>query len=172
MQIADLRDSLGILSEILCETRSTYDDLLKTMETVSTDTMISSTHGDVLKDLHDKLTERRQVFMKRSIELARKQAWYRSVALGPHRRGLLCWMLGSIFQTLKVNMISGFSLSLSSIHIRKREENFNVKINFCCTGCIRRGRFVCFRTRILYQYFTNFTRHRNGFQLPRSHPTK
>lgn len=72
------------------------------METVGNDSMISSTHGDVLKELHEKLTERRQVFMKRSIELARKQAWYRSVALGKHRRQLLCWMLGTIFKTLKV----------------------------------------------------------------------
>lgn len=106
LQIADLRDSIGILSEILSETRATYDDLLKTMETINTDTTISSAHGEVLKDLHEKLTERRQVFMKRSIELARKQAWYRSVALGTHRRDLLCWMLGSIFKTLKVHRTS------------------------------------------------------------------
>lgn len=64
--------------------------------------MISSTHGDVLKDLHDKLMERRQVFLKRSIELARKQAWYRSVALGEFRRNLLCWMLNAVVRTLKV----------------------------------------------------------------------
>lgn len=72
------------------------------METVSNDSMISSMHGDVLKDLHDKLMERRQVFMKRSIELARKQAWYRSVALGKFRRNLLCWMLNAVVRTLKV----------------------------------------------------------------------
>lgn len=74
------------------------------METVSSDSMISSTHGNVLKDLHDKLTERRQVFLKRSIELARKQAWYRSVALGKYRRSLLCWMLDAIFKTLQVTI--------------------------------------------------------------------
>lgn len=119
LQIADLRDSIGILSEILTETRATYEDLLKTMETVSTDTMISSTHGDVLKDLHDKLTERRQVFKKRSIELARKQAWYRSVALGTHRRDLLCWMLGSIFKTLKVNIDSFPSYANKTTNNRK-----------------------------------------------------
>lgn len=103
IMIADLRDSIGTLSEILYETKLTYDDLLRTMDTVSGDSMISSTHGNVLKDLHDKLTERRQVFLKRSIELARKQAWYRSVALGKYRRNLLCWMLDTIFKTLKVN---------------------------------------------------------------------
>lgn len=74
---------------------------MRTMETVSSDSIISSTHGDVLNDLHIKLIERRQVFMKRSIELARKQAWYRSVALGTSRRDLLCWLLSSVFRTLK-----------------------------------------------------------------------
>lgn len=101
-QIADLRDSIGTLSEILCETKLTYEVLLKTMETVSNDSMISSMHGDVLKDLHDKLMERRQVFLKRSTELARKQAWYRSVALGKFRRNLLSWMLNAVVRTLKV----------------------------------------------------------------------
>lgn len=74
---------------------------MRTMETVSSDSIISSTHGDVLNDLHMKLIERRQVFMKRSIELARKQAWYRSVALGSGRRDLLCWLLSCVFRTLK-----------------------------------------------------------------------
>lgn len=101
-QIADLRDSIGTLSDILCETKLTYEVLLQTMETVSSDAMISSIHADVLKDLHDKLMERRQVFLKRSTELARKQAWYRSVALGKFRRNLLCWMLSAVVRTLKV----------------------------------------------------------------------
>lgn len=35
------------------------------------------------------------------MELARKQAWYRSVALAKQRRDLLCWMLGTIFNTLQ-----------------------------------------------------------------------
>lgn len=35
------------------------------------------------------------------MELARKQAWYRSVALGSQRRNLLCWMLRCIFETLQ-----------------------------------------------------------------------
>lgn len=34
------------------------------------------------------------------MELARKQAWYRSVALGSNRRNLLCWLLGAVFETL------------------------------------------------------------------------
>lgn len=35
------------------------------------------------------------------MELARKQAWYRSVALGSHRRNLLCWLLSAVFETLE-----------------------------------------------------------------------
>lgn len=35
------------------------------------------------------------------MELARKQAWYRSVALGSYRRNLLCWLAGIIFETLQ-----------------------------------------------------------------------
>lgn len=35
------------------------------------------------------------------MELARKQAWYRSVALGTHRRSLLGWLLRAIFETLE-----------------------------------------------------------------------
>lgn len=96
-----MRDSIGTLSELLCETKVTHDVLLQTMETVSSDSMINSAHGDVLKDLHDKLMERRQVFLKRSTELARKQAWYRSVALGEFRRNLLCWMLNAVVRTVK-----------------------------------------------------------------------
>lgn len=75
------------------------------METVSSDSMISSTHGNVLKDLNEKLTERKRVFLKTSTELARKQAWYRSVALGKHRKDLLCWMLSAILKTLEASFV-------------------------------------------------------------------
>lgn len=86
------------------ETNETHEELQRTMETVSSDSMINSTHGNVLKDLHEKLSERKRVFLKRSTELARKQAWYRSVALGKHRRDLLCWMLRAILRTLKASL--------------------------------------------------------------------
>lgn len=115
------------MSDILCETKLTYEVLLQTMETVSSDSLISSTHGDVLKDLHDKLMERRQVFLKRSTELARKQAWYRSVALGKFRRSLLCWMLNSVVRTLKVT--SFFLAKFERILIE----------NETIAGSIRRG---------------------------------
>lgn len=108
VQIADLRDSIGTFSEILRETKETHEELQRTMETVSSDSMINSTHGNVLKDLHEKLSERKRVFQKRSTELARKQAWYRSVALGKHRRDLLCWMLRAILRTLKASFLPEF----------------------------------------------------------------
>lgn len=74
---------------------------MRMMDNISSDSVITSMHGDVLGDLHTKLIERRQVFVRRSIELARKQAWYRSVALGSHRRELLCWMLNAVFRSLQ-----------------------------------------------------------------------
>lgn len=42
------------------------------------------------------------IFQKRLIELGRKQAWYRSVALGDYRRSLLIWLLDTVLATLKV----------------------------------------------------------------------
>lgn len=125
-----MRDSIGTLSDILNETKITYEELLQTMDTVSSDTMINSTHGDVLKDLHEKLTERRQVFVKRSTELARKQAWYRSVALGKHRRDLLCWMLNAVVQTLKVwdkKIIFRQFLSFNNVKIVLIHRNHQMK---------------------------------------------
>lgn len=62
LQISDLRDSIGILSDILCESKSMYSELSKTMETIGTDSMISSTHDEIMKELNEKLTERIQVF--------------------------------------------------------------------------------------------------------------
>lgn len=32
--------------------------------------------------------------------MARKQAWYRAVALGTQRRNLLCWLTGCVFKTI------------------------------------------------------------------------
>lgn len=62
LQISDLRDSIGLLSDILCESKSMYGDLSKTMESIGTDSMISSTHDEVMKELNEKLTGRIQVF--------------------------------------------------------------------------------------------------------------
>lgn len=103
IQIADLRDNIETMSGFLSETNATYANLVTMMDMVSSDTDLTSAHGDVLKELHEKLVERKQVFVKRSTEMARKQAWYRSVALGTHRRDLLCWMLNAVVRTLSVN---------------------------------------------------------------------
>lgn len=42
---------------------------------------------------------------KRSIDLARKQAWFRAVALGQKRRLLLIWLLEKTLRTLNVRKI-------------------------------------------------------------------
>lgn len=102
IQIADLRDNIETMSGFLIETNATYDNLVTMMDMVSSDTDLNSAHGNVLKELHEKLVERKRVFVKRSTEMARKQAWYRSVALGTHRRDLLCWMLNAVIRTLSV----------------------------------------------------------------------
>lgn len=41
------------------------------------------------------------------MDLARKQAWYRSVALGDHRRNLLCWLLKIVLRSLHESSIQG-----------------------------------------------------------------
>lgn len=88
------------MSGFLNETNDTYANLMTMMNMVSSDSDLNIAHGDVLKELHDKLLERKRVFVKRSTEMARKQAWYRSVALGTHRRELLCWMMSAVVRTL------------------------------------------------------------------------
>lgn len=91
------------MSGFLNETNETYENLISMMSMVSMDTELSSAHGSVLKELHETLVGRKRVFVKRSTEMARKQAWYRSVALGQQRRDLLCWMMNAVVRTLTVN---------------------------------------------------------------------
>lgn len=61
-QIADLRDSIGILSEILKETNTTYDDLSKSIDVLTKEPSISSAYDEVLKKLNEGVTNRRTVF--------------------------------------------------------------------------------------------------------------
>lgn len=90
------------MSGFLNETNETYENLVSMMSMVSSDTELNSAHGNVLKELHETLVGRKRVFVKRSTEMARKQAWYRSVALGSQRRDLLCWMMNAVVRTLTV----------------------------------------------------------------------
>ncbi|KFB45879.1 AGAP009295-PA-like protein [Anopheles sinensis] len=109
VMIADLRDNISHLSDILLETKSNCDEVLHNLEELKRcaradggpgSTYNRLSHEELLHELDARFGQRKSIFAKRSMELARKQAWYRSVALGTHRRGLLCWLLGIIFETL------------------------------------------------------------------------
>lgn len=103
LMIADLRDNISHLSNILLESKHFRDDVLKNLEELRScaDDGFGVVHDEILLELNDRFGERKNIFSKRSIELARKQAWYRSVALGTNRRNLLCWLLGSVLETLR-----------------------------------------------------------------------
>ncbi|XP_040165617.1 E3 ubiquitin-protein ligase RNF123 isoform X1 [Anopheles arabiensis] len=109
VMIADLRDNITHLSDILLETKSNCDEVMHNLEALKrcsiggssgTSLQGQKSHEELLNELEARFGQRKSIFAKRSMELARKQAWYRSVALGTHRRGLLCWLLGIIFETL------------------------------------------------------------------------
>uniref|UniRef100_A0A182JMG6 RING-type E3 ubiquitin transferase n=1 Tax=Anopheles atroparvus TaxID=41427 RepID=A0A182JMG6_ANOAO len=111
IMIADLRDNISHLSDILLETKSNCDEVMHNLEELKRCTRGGAaggpasnynrqSHEELLHELDARFGQRKSIFAKRSMELARKQAWYRSVALGTHRRGLLCWLLGIIFETL------------------------------------------------------------------------
>uniref|UniRef100_A0A182PVH9 RING-type E3 ubiquitin transferase n=1 Tax=Anopheles epiroticus TaxID=199890 RepID=A0A182PVH9_9DIPT len=109
VMIADLRDNITHLSDILLETKSNCDEVMHNLEelkrcsiggTGASLVQGQKSHEELLNELEARFGQRKSIFAKRSMELARKQAWYRSVALGSHRRGLLCWLLGIIFETL------------------------------------------------------------------------
>ncbi|XP_058453045.1 E3 ubiquitin-protein ligase RNF123 isoform X2 [Malaya genurostris] len=103
IMIADLRDNISHLSDILVETKTNYDDVVHNLDELkrSNDIEFSKTHEELVHELDTRFGQRKSIFAKRSMELARKQAWYRSVALGTHRRNLLCWLMGIICETLQ-----------------------------------------------------------------------
>ncbi|XP_058814876.1 E3 ubiquitin-protein ligase RNF123 [Topomyia yanbarensis] len=103
IMIADLRDNICHLSDILVETKTNCDDVVHNLDELkrSSDGGFSKTHEELVHELDSRFGQRKSIFAKRSMELARKQAWYRSVALGSHRRNLLCWLMGIICETLQ-----------------------------------------------------------------------
>ncbi|XP_055613929.1 E3 ubiquitin-protein ligase RNF123 [Uranotaenia lowii] len=110
VMIADLRDNISHLSDILLETKTNCDDVVHNLEELKRaacqggNSGFSKTHEELMQELDTRFGQRKSIFAKRSMELARKQAWYRSVALGNHRRSLLCWLMEIIFKT-----VQGFS---------------------------------------------------------------
>ncbi|KXJ75047.1 hypothetical protein RP20_CCG012419 [Aedes albopictus] len=103
VMIADLRDNICHLSDILLETKTNCDDVVHNLEELKRSSAVgfSKAHEELMQELDTRFGQRKSIFAKRSMELARKQAWYRSVALGSHRRSLLCWLMGIVFETLK-----------------------------------------------------------------------
>ncbi|XP_062548443.1 E3 ubiquitin-protein ligase RNF123 [Armigeres subalbatus] len=103
VMIADLRDNICHLSDILLETKTNCDDVVHNLEELKRTSAVgfSKAHEELMEELGARFGQRNSIFAKRSMELARKQAWYRSVALGTHRRSLLCWLMGIVFETLR-----------------------------------------------------------------------
>ncbi|XP_035776187.1 E3 ubiquitin-protein ligase RNF123-like [Anopheles albimanus] len=109
VMIADLRDNITHLSDILLETKTNCDEVMHNLEELkrcsagsggTAGAASQQSHEELLHELDARFGQRKSIFAKRSMELARKQAWYRSVALGSHRRSLLSWLLSIIFETL------------------------------------------------------------------------
>lgn len=101
------------LTNVLIETRHFREDVLKNLEELRNcaDESFSPVNDEILLELNERFGERKSIFSKRSVELARKQAWYRSVALGSNRRNLLCWMLGSVLNTVRKASSEGILFS-------------------------------------------------------------
>lgn len=62
LQIADLRDNIGILSEIIKETNNTHHDMEETIATLAKDAPISSVYDNLLKNLNEGIENRKSVF--------------------------------------------------------------------------------------------------------------
>lgn len=50
------------MSEILVETKNSYDEVKKTIDSIKSDTVISSIQEDILNELNDKFDNRKNVF--------------------------------------------------------------------------------------------------------------
>ncbi|XP_017466845.1 PREDICTED: E3 ubiquitin-protein ligase RNF123 [Rhagoletis zephyria] len=102
VKISSVRDEIAALNEVLRETKFYREDVerkLKVLEEHASVCM-NENHCNIVTDLKQKFSQRENVFAKRSIELARKQAWYRAVALGKHRRMTIVWFLERTLRTL------------------------------------------------------------------------
>lgn len=63
MQISELRDNIGTLSDILIETKTAFDDVKKTIASSGrADASVNAVQDDILKELNDKFDNRRNVF--------------------------------------------------------------------------------------------------------------
>ncbi|CAD7092671.1 unnamed protein product [Hermetia illucens] len=102
VKIAAIRDEIASLNDILSETTVHQQNVEKDLKNA-----VPGATLETLRTLNTKLVQRCDVFKKRLIELGRKQAWYRSVALGDYRRSLLIWLLDTVLATLKRSSLQG-----------------------------------------------------------------
>ncbi|XP_037034222.1 E3 ubiquitin-protein ligase RNF123 isoform X3 [Bradysia coprophila] len=122
--IADLRENISVLSDVLTATKSSLEDIKSSIERFhlpvdsNEEDEPDESMDNIIKDLYERFGNRNNVFAKTSMELARKQIWYRSVALGSRRRELLSWMLHSIFQTLnEASALGGLFTFVPEIYV-------------------------------------------------------
>lgn len=70
VMIADLRDNISHLSNILIETKHCRDEVLKNLEDFKNSIEgVSSAHDDVLRELSERFLERKNIFAVRKIEI-------------------------------------------------------------------------------------------------------
>lgn len=66
LKIAELRDNIGTLSDILIETKTAFEDVKKTIASsggqATTDASVNAVQDEILKELSDKFDNRRNVF--------------------------------------------------------------------------------------------------------------
>lgn len=100
--MSTVRDELAALTEVLKETNTYKQEVeshindMKAMPGLN----FRETGDFLLQELKTNFDHRENVFAKRSIELSRKQAWYRAVGLGDLRRNLLIYLLDITLNTL------------------------------------------------------------------------
>ncbi|XP_055377471.1 E3 ubiquitin-protein ligase RNF123 [Condylostylus longicornis] len=109
VKIASIRDEIANLTDVLLETKRCREDIEENVQALSNvaGNGFNTVQNEILNELKGKFGQRSSVFAKRSIELGRKQAWYRSVALGEYRREILIWLLDKTLKTLKCSSETG-----------------------------------------------------------------
>uniref|UniRef100_A0A1A9W1K7 RING-type E3 ubiquitin transferase n=1 Tax=Glossina brevipalpis TaxID=37001 RepID=A0A1A9W1K7_9MUSC len=107
-EIASVRDEIAALNDALNETKYYRETVAKKLQVVEDHTGCCLTdYSQVMSELKTKFATRENVFAQRSIDLSRKQAWFRSVALGAKRRATLIWFLEKTLRTLNISSQGG-----------------------------------------------------------------
>uniref|UniRef100_A0A1A9VGU9 RING-type E3 ubiquitin transferase n=1 Tax=Glossina austeni TaxID=7395 RepID=A0A1A9VGU9_GLOAU len=108
VKIASVRDEIAALNDALSETKYYRETVAKKLQIIEDHNgCCVIDYSQVMSELKSKFATRENVFAQRSIELSRKQAWFRSVALGAKRRAVLIWFLEKTLRTLNMSSQSG-----------------------------------------------------------------